>query len=382
MFCPQCGSRTPDDAAFCNACGASLSNRQVTPSYPEAVPPVVPAPPPVETAPLAYNTQTLADPPVTERSNTSQHYAAPLKAPNPTKPKRRHAAPPKATGKTKALTVLLCFLFCLFFLLSSVVGMTRSLLSKDNIEELVQAVDVDESRMEYDSLAEFVYASSDSYLKNLFTERALADILDMKAMRDGVADMISGYTEYFIAGKKMKTVDADTVLDLMLGLERDIQNEVSELYEPEYGRLEESLNRSIPFDTLEKRTMQDTIPVDFEIIQFLLSPICYGILIFLTADFLLLLFIVNRRNLCYLIAKLSTVSICLGAFYLFLTLGGLYNYFFPPFQILAWLTPAVSCFNALVGLRAGILLVLGIAGRIISAKLRRREAAPAAKTAV
>ncbi len=67
MFCPNCGTKNPPDAKFCESCGTNLATAApAAPPAQAAAPPAAPPPPPAVAAAPAYQQQPPPPPPQTQ----------------------------------------------------------------------------------------------------------------------------------------------------------------------------------------------------------------------------------------------------------------------------------------------------------------------------
>ncbi len=70
MYCPSCGKQNPDDAKFCESCGASTGAGNGT-NQPKAAPPPPPPPPPQQPPQQSYT------PPPTQQPQQQTYYQQP-----------------------------------------------------------------------------------------------------------------------------------------------------------------------------------------------------------------------------------------------------------------------------------------------------------------
>ena len=72
MYCPNCGKQNPDDAKFCESCGAPTGASET----PKAAPPPPPPPPPQYSAPPPPSQPAYAPPPQPYHHQQPPSYAA------------------------------------------------------------------------------------------------------------------------------------------------------------------------------------------------------------------------------------------------------------------------------------------------------------------
>ena len=335
------------------------------PAAPQYVPP---APP--QYAPPARPTQ-----PVPPR------YAPPVppQAP-PAKPGKERKSRPAPSGGTKAATVILCLFFALFFLYASTVGMLRCTLNEDTYASVLKDTDFRRASVEVDGeeydFAEYLWNVMPAPLTYAFSGKDLQNILDSDEAKEAVAHALAGYTDYFVANKPVIPLTAEDIVDFF----DDNRELASNIYGNGISRegLLSYLDASFDFDNIRSAArLERFLDADFGMTRFALSPLGYGLSIFLCVLMLALILIVNRANIPACLPAIFVTILVLGCLYLPVALALCVVSLFVSAPIVELLSALLLHFAVLFALRGGIAFVVGLAGLLISRACKKRHTAEA-----
>lgn len=325
MYCNKCGVDNPGTNEFCTQCGSRLDR------------------------------------------------AAQGAAPQPPAKKKDPTAP--SVGK-RILTVVLCLLLTISMLVTGALGLGRSLLSSDNIAEMVGEVKLEDIEVEMDgetyTLDELIYENLDSNAQEIFTKRTIRNALEDRSVRRFISQTIAGYTRYLTDGSRMKTIDAKDIADF---IDKEIDNlsdgEIRNLSDRQYDSLVNAMEDVIDFDGLKKRGMEEISGVDLDAIQTLLSPTIYWICAGVCAVLLVQIIWLNRRKLRFLI-PVAVPLLVLGVLYLLLAVAIGFIPDLIPIENIEIASPIFSSVSSFYTWRCIILLAVGVLA-IVARKLFRKK---------
>lgn len=432
MFCNKCGNQNPDDSRFCSRCGAPLWMSSPAPVEP-VMPPVEPVKPqaewtpapnapvvfpdPVETPapvpeaeplpendvpaePLPEDTIVLPLFPAEEEQPaapaapqyvpfTPPQYAQPVPpqyAPpvppqmSPAKPGKVRKPRPAPSGGTKAATAILCIFFAIFFLYASSVGILRGILNEDTYESVLKDTDLRHASVEVDgelySLAEYIWNTMPAPLTHAFSGKDLQNILDSDEAKEAVAHALAGYTDYFVANKPVIPLTAEDIADFF----DDNRELAGDIFASDVGRKQfiTYLNASFDFDNIRSASrLERFLDADFGMTRFALSPLGYGLFIFLCVLMLALILFVNRANIPACLPAIFVTILVLGCLYLPVALAVCGAALLVSVPIVELLSALLLHVAVLFALRGGIAFVVGLAGLLISRACKKRHTAEA-----
>ena len=307
--------------------------------------------------------------------------------------KKERKVRPAPTGGQKALTVLLCVLLSLTFVVTILVGTVRCLLDEDTIEEIVENVDFDDFEIPAEdgscTLAEFLHSRLSGNLKKAFSVRNIEKLLEDEDLRDFIAEIAVDYADFLKGADRLNAVDADRVMDFLNDNPEILTDYSPELYHDYDGfcyyddynytyryldkEIEATLENTIAFDNLSKSGLRSMLGDSLDLIRFALSPLCYILLIVLCVLMLALIVVINRANIPACFGKVFTTALILGILLLLILAAVLLSGFFLPADIQPAAALISGTLAAFYALRGGILFVVGLVGLILSKKLRKRE---------
>ena len=326
------------------------------PQYAPPVPPQAPPVPPV--------------PPVPPR------YASPVppQAP-PAQPGKMRKTRPAPSGGTKAATAILCIFFAIFFLYASSVGILRGILNEDTYESVLKDTDLRHASVEVDgerySLAEYIWNTMPAPLTHAFSGKDLQNILDSDEAKEAVAHALAGYTDYFVANKPVIPLTAEDIVDFF----DDNRELASNIYGNGISRegLLSYLDASFDFDNIRSAArLERFLDADFGLTRFALSPLGYGLSIFLCVLMLALILVVNRANIPACLPAIFVTVLVLGCLYLPVALALCGAALLVSVPIVKLLSALLLHVAALFALRGGIAFVVGLAGLLISRACKKR----------
>ncbi len=310
--------------------------------------------------------------------------------------KKRTAPPPASTG-IKAATVLLCIAFCLFFVLTSFLGLARQTLTEDTLSELLEEIDLndiddveellDELGMEdavsFDdnkshSVADLIYENLTPEARRTFSKRTIRNALEDKRVRDFLIDCILGYTQYYTDGERLKTIDAEDIADFVdKNIRRLSDGEISSLSSKERNDLIECLNDNIDFEMLSRSNVEEMVPIDSSLSSFLFSPLMFWLLLVITVLIFAGIVVLNLRNICACVPKLGVALIVVGALELLLSVGCLCITLFVGGVLISLISPVFTFVATYFALPGAIALALGLLAVIGGKALKKKEKAAA-----
>lgn len=374
MYCIKCGSQNADTSSFCYQCGAPLwKSRGVTPrpqvEWTPAAPPAEPVAEPAaeegfdltpEQAAPAQQPSAPAAPPQAPPPYAPPSYPYPFEEPLPAEPKRR----PAPSGGTRALTVLLCLFFFLFVLLASTVGITRNLLDDDCLEHAVESADINAMRLRIDgkhySPAECLYENLSYELRPHLTVASLERALDAPKTRAFLAEVFEDYADFLTGDGRLNPLDTDRIVRF-LQANPDVLG-LPALDDLAANETAKTLERSFQFDRISESRL--TREGSLRLLRFTLSPIGYGILIFLSVLVLALILFVNRANIPACLCKVFTTLLLLGIVFLLAAVAALSAGLFV--NQISWLSGLFLFAAAFLGLRGGVFFLAGLIGIPVS----------------
>lgn len=345
MFCTKCGSNNPDSSSFCQRCGAPILSQRVSPAEAPH-----PQPKKAESKPVS----------------------------KPAKPAKTCAAPAKASGGTKVLTALLCVVFCLFFLLTCFIGLTRSLLQEDTLTELLAQTEPNEITFTLDgekgSLPELIYGGISSDMQDIFTKKVIRKALESKQTRKFLVETVLGYTDYFTCGSRMHTVDASDFADFIDENISDFSDgEMDWLSNRQYSSVVIALEDTVDFDALSASELRDTLGAAFPLVRFAFTGVCYWLLFALCVVLFALILLINRRNICRCVPRLGATFLVLGSMLLLVAALCVVCMLVNPLNLGSALSAFLGWFAAYFALRGGSGFALGLICCIVSKALRKRD---------
>lgn len=313
------------------------------------------------------------------------------------KPPKKRAAPPPASTGVKAATVLLCIVFCLFFVLTSFLGLVRQALSEDTLSELLEDInlnDIDdveelldelgmEDAVSFDddkshSVAELIYNNLTPEAKQTFSKKTIRNALEDKEVHAFLIDCILGYTQYYTDGERMRTIDAEDIADFVDENIRHLSDgEISSLSRSERKDLIECLNDNIDFEMLSRSNVQETVPLDSSLSSFLFSPLMFWLLLVITALIFAAIIVLNLRNICVCVPKLGVALIVVGALELLLSIGCFCVTLFVGGVLISLISPVFTFVATYFALPGAIALALGLLAVIGGKALKKKEKAAA-----
>ena len=433
MFCNKCGNQNPDDSRFCSRCGAPLWTAPSPTPVEPVMPPVEPVKPQAEWTPAPNAPVVFPDPaeppaPVPEAEPlpdndvpaeplpedtivlplfpaedeqptapaapqyvpfTPPQYAPPVPpqyAPpvppqmSPAKPGKVRKTRPAPSGGTKAATAILCIFFAIFFLYASSVGILRGILNEDTYESVLKDTDLRHASVEVDgelySLAEYIWNTMPAPLTYAFSGKDLQNILDSDEAKEAVAHALAGYTDYFVANKPVIPLTAEDIADFF----DDNRELAGDIFASDVGRKQfiTYLNASFDFDNIKSASrLERFLDADFGLTRFALSPLGYGLFIFLCVLMLALILFVNRANIPACLPAIFVTILVLGCLYLPVALAVCGAALLVSVPIVELLSALLLHVAVLFALRGGIAFVVGLAGLLISRACKKRHTAEA-----
>lgn len=427
MFCIKCGSQNSEGSSFCVRCGAPLwvapeRNTQPFPAAPQAK--WTPEPiqtPPVETPAQAPHTPEVGNAfPLTDAAPAEERSAQPEQmatqtftpvseaqaqpvyqappAPDAMQPgsvvppvvtnwqgqvppqmptEQQRKVRPAPSGGKKALTVILCIFFALFFLYASTIGLLRNLLDEDVYEDVLNKTDFNGITLTVDGeeyeFAEYIYEAMPSPLRNVFTLRNIEDILDSEEAKEAAAEALAGYTDYFVAGESMRGLTAEDICDFFE--KNDDLSDAMRYSAFGYSQMYSALENSFEFDNIKSASkLERFLDANFGLVKFLLSPLGYGIAIFLCVLMLALILIINRANIPASLPAVFITWLVLGSLYLLLALSGFGVTLFVGDGVVGLLSALIARTASLYAMRGGILFVVGLAWVLIRKIWKKKQA--------
>ncbi len=372
MFCPNCGSQLPDGSAFCGSCGHRLASRvkfsSGQPSMPPTQPMVEPAAPEPQfdlfTESAAPQPTPAQEPIFSPQPVAAQRSDAP-KAPvytasvqhwpvSPTKEAPQKAAKkerkprPRQSGVTRFFSVILCILMVLSLFLISVIGLVRSLFTEDSLRTVLNEVKFSDLKFTAadgteQTLADAINQSIVSYTPDYVRDGAeiingiidytgIEDALDYEIdtslsvdgedidaifatdeVRKYIVDIILGYSNCILYGEEIKTISAEDIASFVVEHESLIRTVTHKdlLFFDEPIMIDE-MNDYFDFTTISSpESIEDMIGLYLSPITFVFSTLYY-ILIAVAFICLILIVVLNLKNLPACATKLAVTAIIFG----------------------------------------------------------------------
>lgn len=412
MFCIKCGSPNDDSSSFCVRCGTRLP---VTPNRAPVTPQAQWTPEANEPTVFASQAENpVVSPqgePVWQEEDMTQvpeapaarsagpdfsveapQYQAPVaaqyqafgEAQTPTEdggtPRKSRPAP---TAGKKVLTAVLCLFFALFFLYAGTVGILRNLLNEESYNDILEDTDFNKIILTVDGkeyeLAEYIWEAIPSQLTRAFSRRNIEDILDSEKVKKAVAAALADYTDYLIADEPLHPLTSEDVAEFFDN-NRKLASGIYDSYGISHGSeyLTSLLESSFEFDNVRSVSrLERFLDTDFGLAKFLLSPLGYGIAIFLCVLMLALILLVNRANIPACLTAVFVTGITLGSLYLLAALALCGTVLFVSATVVELLSALLLRVAVLLALRGSIALAVGLIGILIGRARKKRQAAKA-----
>lgn len=373
-FCTNCGASLEDKALFCTNCGTMLpkdaSNGNATDEnvssngtlYPTSAP--------------AGETTVLSE---CQNPMYGMSYAAPdRRAPQTSYMREANVAMMKKQPSPlpiKILCIFLSFVFCVVLATASMLGIARSALSSEKLEEALSSVKMDDVEKltvkdgdEEIPVSKYILDFCDDEVKEKYglDEDKVMKVLKKTKANEFVGEILGDYAAYLVEGEELCELNSERVINWIRDNESDIERVIEyEFTESDYNELKAQLDDSEVIKALSADELDSSSKTGISAVGNIrngMSVVAYIAIIVLAVAVAALIALINRRKVRAVFTYVTVSAATVGGVFLVLT-GGVYI-------IAGKLLPSIastliSGFTEAMLLRGGIMFGVGLIASVI-----------------
>lgn len=373
-FCTNCGASLEDKALFCTNCGTMLpkdaSNGNATDEnvssngtlYPTSAP--------------AGETTVLSE---CQNPMYGMSYAVPdRRAPQTSYVREANVAMMKKQPSPlpiKILCIFLSFVFCVVLATASMLGIARSALSSEKLEEALSSVKMDDVEKltvkdgdEEIPVSKYILDFCDDEVKEKYglDEDKVMKVLKKTKANEFVGEILGDYAAYLVEGEELCELNSERVINWIRDNESDIERVIEyEFTESDYNELKAQLDDSEVIKALSADELDSSSKTGISAVGNIrngMSVVAYIAIIVLAVAVAALIALINRRKVRAVFTYVTVSATTVGGVFLVLT-GGVYI-------IAGKLLPSIastliSGFTEAMLLRGGIMFGVGLIASVI-----------------